>query len=99
MNNSNARKQQIKKYKDDDIVICEPKLKCQHWGFNPGSANFFCEKNSSPTHRAARKSSHSEATVGGSARGWGRGQRVFNGDGVSVWEDEEVLEMVVVIIA
>ena len=28
------------------------------------------------------------------ARGWGRGRgRVFNGDRVSVWEDEKVLEM------
>lgn len=49
VNNSNARKQQIKKYKDDDIAICEPKLKYQHWGLNPGSANFSCEKDSCAT--------------------------------------------------
>ena len=35
------------------------------------------------------------------ARGWGRGngELVFNGDRVSIWEDEEVLEMMVVIAA
>lgn len=38
----------MKKYKDHDIAIREPKLKYQHWGLNPGSANFSCEKTALP---------------------------------------------------
>lgn len=33
-------------------------------------------------------------------RAWGRGnrERLFNGSGVSLWDDEKVLEMMVVVI-